>query len=373
MLLGTKQIEEIVDFSVTEKCRPGIAPCILRISNRPPSYPFCATMADISFSGELDEWIRAHGFPVDQAKLDDGGWALSDTRTRDLLEKVYRNGAPLEDFVMGQVHVGIETGCSELFVIDAQARKILIKKDPRCKKHLRRLVSGGDIDRYHVDTWERSIVFIPLGWTNTHPEAVTHPWQWFKKRHPSLARHLKRTAAHGGILSNPGNLWWERACDQDFWREKNPKILFRHQFKKPVFAFDEGHAIADPTVYAIASSSLYLLGVLNSRLILFVFEKFRHLRSADPQVFSGEDLKNLPIYTIDFDNPDDKTRHDRMVTLVTEMLELHKHLSHAKTDQEKRLITQEIESTDRQIDSLVYGLYGLTVEEIDVVEESVSK
>ena len=62
-----------------------------------------------------------------------------------------------------------------------------------------------------------------------------------------------------------------------------------------------------------------------------------------------------------------------MVTLVTEMLELHKHLSYAKTDQEKRLITQEIESTDRQIDSLVYGLYGLTEDEIAVVEESVSK
>jgi adenine-specific DNA-methyltransferase len=58
-----------------------------------------------------------------------------------------------------------------------------------------------------------------------------------------------------------------------------------------------------------------------------------------------------------------------MVTLVTEMLELHKHLSHAKTDQEKRIIRQEIVSIDRQIDSLVYGLYGLTVEEIKIIEE----
>ena len=55
------------------------------------------------------------------------------------------------------------------------------------------------------------------------------------------------------------------------------------------------------------------------------------------------------------------------------MLELHRHLGHAKTDQEKRLITQEIESTGRQIDSLVYGLYGLTAEEIAVVEESSGK
>ena len=62
-----------------------------------------------------------------------------------------------------------------------------------------------------------------------------------------------------------------------------------------------------------------------------------------------------------------------IVSLVTGMLELHKHLSHAKTDQEKRLVTQEIESTDRQIDSLVYGLYGLTADEIAVVEEITEK
>jgi hypothetical protein len=84
-------------------------------------------------------------------------------------------------------------------------------------------------------------------------------------------------------------------------------------------------------------------------------------------------LKNFPIYTPDFDNPDDRARHDRMVRLVTEMLELHKHLSQAKTDQEKRIITQEIESTDRQIDSLVYGLYGLAADEIAVVEDTMSK
>jgi hypothetical protein len=89
--------------------------------------------------------------------------------------------------------------------------------------------------------------------------------------------------------------------------------------------------------------------------------------------FFNQYIEKLPIYTIDFDKQDDKTRYDRMVTLVAEMLELHKHMSRAKTDQEKRLITQEIESTDSQIDSLVYGLYGLTADEIAVVEESVSK
>jgi hypothetical protein len=81
----------------------------------------------------------------------------------------------------------------------------------------------------------------------------------------------------------------------------------------------------------------------------------------------------LPIYTPDFDNPDDKAGHDRMVALSTEMRDLYRHLDSAKIEREKRLIMQEIESTDKQIDSLVYGLYGLTADEIAVVEETVSK
>lgn len=62
-----------------------------------------------------------------------------------------------------------------------------------------------------------------------------------------------------------------------------------------------------------------------------------------------------------------------MVTLVTGMLELHHNQSQAKTDQERRIILQEIGSTDRQIESLVYGLYGLTADEIAVVEEDSAK
>jgi type II restriction/modification system DNA methylase subunit YeeA len=48
------------------------------------------------------------------------------------------------------------------------------------------------------------------------------------------------------------------------------------------------------------------------------------------------------------------------------MLELHRRS--ARTPQEKEMIQREIESTDRAIDALVYELYGLTEEEIKIVE-----
>ena len=79
-------------------------------------------------------------------------------------------------------------------------------------------------------------------------------------------------------------------------------------------------------------------------------------------------VSKLPIRTIDFTDPVDKARHDRMVALVTQMLDLNKRLQDAKLDHEKTLLQRQVEATDASIDKLVYELYGLTAEEITVVE-----
>jgi hypothetical protein len=80
-------------------------------------------------------------------------------------------------------------------------------------------------------------------------------------------------------------------------------------------------------------------------------------------------VENLPIRSIDFSDPADKARHDRMVQLVEQMLALHKQLAESRTGHDRTFIQRQIDATDRQIDRLVYELYGLTDEEIAVVEE----
>ena len=78
----------------------------------------------------------------------------------------------------------------------------------------------------------------------------------------------------------------------------------------------------------------------------------------------------LPIRTIDFSGRADRARHDKMVKLVESVLKLHAQLGPAKTAHDKTLIQRQIEATDRQIDALVYELYGLTPDEIRIVEGS---
>ena len=84
--------------------------------------------------------------------------------------------------------------------------------------------------------------------------------------------------------------------------------------------------------------------------------------------FNANNINNAPIRVIDFSNSTDKANHNRIVVLVEKILDLNQQLSKSKMSQEKSVLQRQIEATDRQIDKLVYKLYDLTDEEIDIVE-----
>ncbi len=67
--------------------------------------------------------------------------------------------------------------------------------------------------------------------------------------------------------------------------------------------------------------------------------------------------------------PDEEAKHDQLVTLVETMLDLHRQLPSVATDHENTLIERQIQATDQQIDALVHELYGLTEDEIRIVED----
>jgi predicted nucleic acid-binding Zn-ribbon protein len=101
-----------------------------------------------------------------------------------------------------------------------------------------------------------------------------------------------------------------------------------------------------------------LLGLLNSNIANFFF---RQRFSGNNHIASNQ-LARIPV-------PDcDSKNHDNLVSLVEQMLNLHKKLAAAKLDHEKNTLQRQIASTDKQIEELVYELYGLTEEERKIVE-----
>jgi hypothetical protein len=65
-----------------------------------------------------------------------------------------------------------------------------------------------------------------------------------------------------------------------------------------------------------------------------------------------------------------QTQQSQIISLVNTMLSLHKRLAMEKLPQRREQVQRQIDATDRQIDRLVYQLYGLSDDEIRIVEEA---
>lgn len=120
-------------------------------------------------------------------------------------------------------------------------------------------------------------------------------------------------------------------------------------------------------------SPLYLLGVINSKLLNWYYHTLNPEVGEALAEVKKTHIAKLPIRALKFSECADKSRHDQMVKLVEQMLELHQRLSAAKTPQEKTSLERQITAADGQIDRLVYDLYGLPAGEIAIVEEATAK
>jgi hypothetical protein len=112
----------------------------------------------------------------------------------------------------------------------------------------------------------------------------------------------------------------------------------------------------------------YILGLLNSKLLTFYFQRISSVFQSGWYAYEPRYLRRIPIRAINSSNSDDVIRHARMVSLVERILSLHAQLGAVKTPNERVRLERQIEATDGQIDALVYELYGLTEDEVRVVE-----
>ncbi|HEY5122406.1 MAG TPA: N-6 DNA methylase, partial [Ignavibacteria bacterium] len=113
----------------------------------------------------------------------------------------------------------------------------------------------------------------------------------------------------------------------------------------------------------------YLLGLTNSKLFsYYIYNSISGMQKNDFPSLSLKDARCLPIKQIDFQNKTEKQSHDKIISLVEQMLESKKQLQLTKTDKDKTYYERKCETLDKQIDSEVYKLYGLTEEEIKIVE-----
>ena len=225
---------------------------------------------------------------------------------------------------------------------------------PLIKRYLR----GVDVKRYYIH-YSNYFVFYISNSENKHIVSK-------RKDYPNIVNHLDKYKKF--ITSSNAPFGIHRTRESRFFT--SPKIIGQNMFDKPSFAYCEDEYYVNFAFNVIINHSdkyslKYLLGILNSKFGTFWFNLHAKKRGINNDLGVGV-LQTFPVRMINFSNSIEVKQHDRMVALVERILELHKRA--AQTPQEQERLARDIQATDREIDTLVYQLYGLSAEEIKIVE-----
>ena len=112
-----------------------------------------------------------------------------------------------------------------------------------------------------------------------------------------------------------------------------------------------------------------ILGVLNSSLISWYFCQINTVARRDdfPKIIIKQ-TRELPFPDFHLDTTNGKDLQDALGAKVEAMLDAKKQFAAAKTYKDKTYYENKLAGLDRQIDRIVYDLYGLTESEIAIVE-----
>jgi hypothetical protein len=156
-----------------------------------------------------------------------------------------------------------------------------------------------------------------------------------------------------------------------------PKIITPDIAPRSSFALDEKGEFSFVSGYGIilnedlAYSLKFILGLLNSRVLDFYFKQISSRLQQGFYRYFSQYISQLPIRRIDFENSAEKSAHDEIVKLVEKMLALQKERQSVRREDDLdhvRNLERQIAQVDAEIDQRVYVLYGLTEEEIKIVE-----
>lgn len=319
-ILDSTTIEQIVNFGIDVFTDPTIHTCIIITSRENPEKNAVKVKKQITQVAQLS---LNPDFELSQTQFENNPNYIFDIffdpETRLISNKLFINAKQLGEICF--IRQCIKTGDDEKYV-----KKSDVTPDKKWKSTLR----GRSIERY-----------------------VTHETNLFLKYGPWLARNWKNKSFY-----------------------ETQKIAIRETGNRIISTLDIENRYFLSSLYAIYPKSVteqlslkFILGILNSNLATYFVKKtaLELTKGAFTKVRTNQ-LAKLPIRTINFEDAADKARHDNIVKLVEQMLDAKAKLANAKTESETNRFEMLCKTLDRQINESVYELYGLTEEEIRIVE-----
>ncbi|MCK4664174.1 MAG: Eco57I restriction-modification methylase domain-containing protein, partial [Bacteroidales bacterium] len=349
---------------------------------------------------------------VQQNSLDSESWNFNSIYGAKLLDKL--KGLKELRKQYGKCYRGIVTGFNDAFIIDKSTKQRLEKEHNSSKELIKPFLEGKDQSKWHSFEIDKYILFTRRGTAIENYPAIK------KYLETNKERLTPRNSFEQKIGRKPGSYkWFEIQDSVDYYKIfESPKITWPNLQANNKFSLDYNSYYINAPSVIFPSDNKTLLCILNSKITWFFLKSICVVRSGGyievkPQYFEQipiPEIKNEEAFNQKADeiiNYTSKLQNIRsnFINLLQskydidklskklqnwhelEFKEFLKELKKAKVQlslseeaewmqyfneqkQKAQELKAEIEKTDKEIDQMVYELYGLTEEEIRIVENS---
>ena len=335
------QIINIEDSQVFESAIVNVTVLIAvrQTSNRKPN----CHVVNSPFQGDesFEKFAQKEGFDYPQNVFTDKPWSLLKPKLFLIQKKIESNNKTLEQLGT-KIRLGLATGHNEAFVIDETKKKELCGLQKSNAEIIRPILRGRDISRF---SYKLPGLYILLAKNGVD----------VRKDYPLAYNHLKSFGESFKKRGAQGQHWTNlRACSffDDFKKEKIIWIELADvgRFalcKEEVYLLNSAYFLLPPK----GVKSLFLLGILNSRVIRCYLGLIAETSGMGTSRWINNFVKEFPIPDVTMD------KQLPIITLVDQIL--------AAKQKDPQTDTSALES---QIDVMIYKLYGLTYEEVKIIE-----
>ncbi len=339
---------------------------------------------------DLNEWQntrKAEEHAVPTGFLGSTSWNLASHHLSGLLKKLSDSSATLGD-IADRIAQGIRTSSNGVYVLHdvAMAGELLqayskaLDGQVQLESTLvRPFLLGREINRYLLSPSGKAVI-MPYGTARHGAELVSE--SKLRTTFPQTYHYLSRNRSALEARENGrmrGKRWYGYVYPKNIEVMRLPKILVPDIASGASFALDDEGKYTFTSGYAIVlrnnigASPEFVLGLLNSRLLdMYLKSVSTVLRGGYFRYFT-QFLQQVPIRRINQSDRADVSIHDRLVELVQKILASNIELQSASTAHDRTVVQRQVDATDRQIDQLVYELYGLTDKDIRIVEEATKR
>jgi len=387
VLTGGQHVAEIVNFATNRVFASAfVNTCILLLSKAPSASVRYREVRLPEGSRSLADGLTSAPASVIPARsLTEAPWILKPARILSLLEKIRSQGIALE-LCTERIFQGLKTSADRIYVLDlvAEEGELILAHSPQLGREVeiegtlcRKLLKGTEMRRFVALPSKRVLLF-PYSSSGERGSLIQEDvleqrypraYAYLRENEPQLRARERSSMNHAG--------WYGYGRTQALDVVSLPKLMTPDLAPRSTFLIDPlgdlfllggaagGYGILPRAEFA----PRYLLGLLNSKVLDFFITHSGQQMESGYFSFEARFIRSAPVHPVT-DQGGPVT--DSIIDLVGNLIQLSSSVRAAKTDHEKAVLQRQIDATDRKIDELVYELYGLTDEEVKIVEGDVT-